>query len=76
VNERNEEQRHEEVLNMATRDTTGTVGSSTGSGLGASRTGSTSPIPGSSIPFYHSTISLVTCTWVSNGIGRAVVENA
>jgi hypothetical protein len=48
VNERNEEQRHEEVLNMATRDTTGTVGNSTGSGLGASSTGSTSFTPDSS----------------------------
>jgi ElaB/YqjD/DUF883 family membrane-anchored ribosome-binding protein len=47
VNERNKEQRLEEVLNMATRDTTGTVGNPTGSGLGASRTGSTSTPLGS-----------------------------
>jgi ElaB/YqjD/DUF883 family membrane-anchored ribosome-binding protein len=47
VNERNKEQRLEEVLNMATRDTTGTVGNPTGSGLGASRTGSTSTPMGS-----------------------------
>jgi len=72
VNERNEEQRHEEVLNMATRDTTGSVGNTTGSGLGASRTSSTSSTPGSST-MGSSTTGSVRDT-ISNTVDQARQE--
>src|SRR3954454_14150163 len=57
---------------MATRDTTGSVGNTTGSGLGASRTSSTSSTPGSST-MGSSTTGLVRDT-ISNTVDQARQE--
>ncbi len=59
---------------MATRDTTGTVGNSTGSGLGASRTGSTSTPMGSS-PTGSSTTGSSTLGSSSTGSTRDTISS-
>src|SRR4051812_31601741 len=58
---------------MATRDTTGTVGNSTGSGLGASRTGSTTPVAGPTVG--NPTAGSSTLGSSSTGSTRDTISN-